>query len=386
VTDEKSMAALAGAVVLDFDAVYAEHFDYVYRVVVPLGGAGHAEDLAQEVWAVVHRRLVGFEGRARLTTSLFQIAYHVVGDHIRKERLRRALHVLLGRPAAETFEPLAARALEHAEDATLEDARRRRAERAALLAQVVHDDFASRSKAGVVALAVVSGLGSASLGVAVQFDDEASARTKLLGGTLAAAGLATGVTGIFLRDADNGRQVMVATVSLSLGAMMLGLASLADDEGRPSPGALLFGSAYAASGLMWGVEALVGPHARAARVHRHLPEIATPGARDRVTDAQLAVIERDVDAGSLHLPAWAYAAPFFVAAGVGLGLASRYEDDDRALEGLWVLVGANLLTGFAYASFPRPIERYRHARDFAGLDVRVTPVRGGAALGVSGTF
>ncbi len=110
VTDEKSMAALTAAAAPDFDAVYAEHFDYVYRVVVRLGGTSHAEDLAQEVWAVVHRRLAGFEGRARLTTWLFQIAYHVVGDHIRKERLRRGFLALVGRPVA-------VRALEHAEDA-----------------------------------------------------------------------------------------------------------------------------------------------------------------------------------------------------------------------------------------------------------------------------
>ncbi len=119
VTDEKSMAALTAAAAPDFDAVYAEHFDYVYRVVVRLGGTSHAEDLAQEVWAVVHRRLAGFEGRARLTTWLFQIAYHVVGDHIRKERLRRGFLALVGRPVAAAHEPAAVRALEHAEDAAL---------------------------------------------------------------------------------------------------------------------------------------------------------------------------------------------------------------------------------------------------------------------------
>ncbi|MBA3397572.1 MAG: RNA polymerase sigma factor, partial [Deltaproteobacteria bacterium] len=74
---------------LEFDAVYEAQFDYTYRVVVRLAGIEHAEDLTQEVFAVVHRRLQEFEGRAKLTTWLFQIAYRVVGAHLRRERLRR---------------------------------------------------------------------------------------------------------------------------------------------------------------------------------------------------------------------------------------------------------------------------------------------------------
>jgi RNA polymerase sigma-70 factor (ECF subfamily) len=73
---------------LTFDAVYERHFDFVYRVIVRLAGRSHAEDLAQEVFAVVHRRLDEFEGRAKLTTWLFQIAYRVVGAHVRRERMR----------------------------------------------------------------------------------------------------------------------------------------------------------------------------------------------------------------------------------------------------------------------------------------------------------
>jgi RNA polymerase sigma-70 factor (ECF subfamily) len=98
-----------------FDDVYEAHFDYVYRVIVRLAGRAHAEDLTQEVFAVVHRRLNEFEGRAKLTTWLFQIAYRVVGAHLRRERLRR---MLLGAVPAEEAVPAAAqRGLEHAEDA-----------------------------------------------------------------------------------------------------------------------------------------------------------------------------------------------------------------------------------------------------------------------------
>ncbi len=100
---------------LDFDAVYGAQFDYVYRVIVRLAGRTHAEDLTQEVFAVVHRRLDEFEGRAKLTTWLFQIAYRVVGAHIRGERLRRLL--LGGMTRSEAgIPPAALRGLEQAED------------------------------------------------------------------------------------------------------------------------------------------------------------------------------------------------------------------------------------------------------------------------------
>ena len=57
-------------------------------MIVRLAGRSYAEDLTQEVFAVVHRRLEEFEGRSKLTTWLFQIAYRVVGAHVRRERLR----------------------------------------------------------------------------------------------------------------------------------------------------------------------------------------------------------------------------------------------------------------------------------------------------------
>jgi RNA polymerase sigma-70 factor (ECF subfamily) len=82
------MTEVATNAVPAFDDVYQTHFDYVYRVVVRLAGKSHAEDLTQEVFAVVHRRLDEFEGRAKITTWLFQIAYRVVGAHLRRERVR----------------------------------------------------------------------------------------------------------------------------------------------------------------------------------------------------------------------------------------------------------------------------------------------------------
>lgn len=107
-----SMPAVAADALPSFDEVYAAHFDYVYRVVVRLVGRAHAEDLTQEVFAVVHRRLDEFEGRAKLTTWLFQIAYRVAGAHLRRERVRK---VLLGALLLEPEAPPAAERFDRAE-------------------------------------------------------------------------------------------------------------------------------------------------------------------------------------------------------------------------------------------------------------------------------
>jgi RNA polymerase sigma-70 factor (ECF subfamily) len=79
----------ASASALEFDSVYETEFDYVYRVVSRLAGGKDVEDLVQEVFVVVHRRLPEYRGDARLTTWLFRIAYRVVGAHVRRDRLRR---------------------------------------------------------------------------------------------------------------------------------------------------------------------------------------------------------------------------------------------------------------------------------------------------------
>ena len=76
---------------LTFEQLYDAYFDFVYRLVARLCGEPHPDDLVQEVFWVVHRRLGRFEGRAKVTTWLFRICYRVVGAHIRRERLRRGL-------------------------------------------------------------------------------------------------------------------------------------------------------------------------------------------------------------------------------------------------------------------------------------------------------
>ena len=67
--------------------VYETHFDFVWRSARRLGVASlHVDDVVQEVFLVVHRRLAEFEGRSSLKTWLFGITRRIVRDHRRSAR------------------------------------------------------------------------------------------------------------------------------------------------------------------------------------------------------------------------------------------------------------------------------------------------------------
>ncbi len=75
-----------------FEAVYAEHFSYVWRVLRRLGMSGtDALDACQEVFFAVHRGLAGFEGRSSLRTWIHRIAFRVAKDHRRSAYVRREI-------------------------------------------------------------------------------------------------------------------------------------------------------------------------------------------------------------------------------------------------------------------------------------------------------
>jgi RNA polymerase sigma-70 factor (ECF subfamily) len=70
--------------VLDFDAVYEEQVEFVWRAVRRMGvRAADADDVVQDVFVIVHRRLAEFEGRAQLKTWVFKILLHVVRHYWR---------------------------------------------------------------------------------------------------------------------------------------------------------------------------------------------------------------------------------------------------------------------------------------------------------------
>ena len=76
-----------------FEELYEAHFGFVWRSVRRLGvNEGAVDDVVQETFLVVHRRLPEFEGRSSINTWLFGILLHVVHDHRRHLR-RKSPHL-----------------------------------------------------------------------------------------------------------------------------------------------------------------------------------------------------------------------------------------------------------------------------------------------------
>jgi RNA polymerase sigma-70 factor (ECF subfamily) len=74
---------------LDAEQVYELHADFVWRSLQHLGVRdADLEDLGQEVFVTVHRRLSSFDGRSKLTTWLFGICLHLVQRHRRRAYFR----------------------------------------------------------------------------------------------------------------------------------------------------------------------------------------------------------------------------------------------------------------------------------------------------------
>ena len=69
--------------------VFAACAPLVWRTLRRLGfGEADVEELAQEVFVVVHRKLPGFEGRAKVTTWVYGICVRVASDHRRRAHVR----------------------------------------------------------------------------------------------------------------------------------------------------------------------------------------------------------------------------------------------------------------------------------------------------------
>jgi RNA polymerase sigma-70 factor (ECF subfamily) len=114
-----NLAAGVGVAVAppDFARVYDEYFGFVWRNALNRGVPSSAiDDVVQEVFIVVHRKLAEFEGRSSLKTWLAGITRRVVSDHVRKrgnapvgEPLDVDVASLLGGPAEALDAKVAAR-------------------------------------------------------------------------------------------------------------------------------------------------------------------------------------------------------------------------------------------------------------------------------------
>lgn len=67
-----------------FDAIYSEHFPFVWRCLRGLGVHVSAlDDAAQDTFVVVHRRLAEFRGDSSVKTWLYSIVRNVAANHRR---------------------------------------------------------------------------------------------------------------------------------------------------------------------------------------------------------------------------------------------------------------------------------------------------------------
>lgn len=89
--------ATTAATTISFVEVFQVHAPFVLRVVGRMGVRdAEVEDVAQEVFVVVHRKLAQFDGRCAIQSWLFGIIYRVVRDHRRKAHVRH--EVITDRP------------------------------------------------------------------------------------------------------------------------------------------------------------------------------------------------------------------------------------------------------------------------------------------------
>jgi RNA polymerase sigma-70 factor (ECF subfamily) len=74
-----------------FREIYDAYFDFVWRVAANRGVPNAAlDDVVQEVFIVIHRKLASFEGRSSLRTWIAGIVRRVVADYLGKRGNRAA--------------------------------------------------------------------------------------------------------------------------------------------------------------------------------------------------------------------------------------------------------------------------------------------------------
>lgn len=89
-------------------ALFDEHHDFVWRSARRLGiGLDDVDDVVQETFIVVGRRLAEFEGRSSLRTWLFGIVMRVAHTHRRSRDRRHRKAEALAQTAQEGFDPYA---------------------------------------------------------------------------------------------------------------------------------------------------------------------------------------------------------------------------------------------------------------------------------------
>jgi len=85
-------AALSGDAMSGFENLYRKHYRRVYSICLRMtGNIAEAEDLTQEVFIQLHRKIGSFRGEAAFTTWLHRLTVNQVLMHFRKRSVRSEL-------------------------------------------------------------------------------------------------------------------------------------------------------------------------------------------------------------------------------------------------------------------------------------------------------
>ena len=80
-----------------FDGIYQEYFPFVWRTARRMGIMDSAlDDVCQDVFVAIHRRLPEFEGRSSMKTWVFGFILNVVQVHHRTQRRKSVSHRAVG--------------------------------------------------------------------------------------------------------------------------------------------------------------------------------------------------------------------------------------------------------------------------------------------------
>lgn len=91
-SDASIATALAGDKMSGFEDLYSTHYRRVYSICLRMtGSVAEAEDLTQEVFIQLHRKLGSFRGEAAFTTWLHRLTVNQVLMHFRKRSVRSEL-------------------------------------------------------------------------------------------------------------------------------------------------------------------------------------------------------------------------------------------------------------------------------------------------------
>lgn len=94
--DTKSAHAAGDSLPQTLAQIYDSHFDFVWRNARRLGiPESSADDVAQDVFVIVARRIADYDGRASMKAWIFGILARVVREHRRSFRRKGARHVPL---------------------------------------------------------------------------------------------------------------------------------------------------------------------------------------------------------------------------------------------------------------------------------------------------